>query len=461
MKPAILLILVITTAMVLAAETFASTRPVADLKTLANLVGETVEPGDVLELQPGTYFLEVDRIAIRRSGTPEQPIIIRGVMVDGRRPVIDASRVNVRRCVFNVGSGVHDLIFENLDICHAVGARFPDRPTFGVNATAIYFEDCHNITVRNCVSHHNEDGFFSTHDADYILIENCEIHHNGTAYTGNHNRTHNFYFCAKHQMVKNCYIHHATEGENFKSRGDQTIFAFNWVEEEAIYSVAVDSGGKLNTLWLGNVVMKRTNRAGGQGRLLGIGDGTGVASGTLVALNNTFVTTFPRDSHLFTERSATANAILLHNIFVGPGQRFLDHHGKGTVTGAGNWIANAVGSVPASLTNTLRGDDPGFVDMRNMDFRLRPDSPLISKGISSEEYSRAVRVVTVNARSGSPAKPSPAWLKALEEVERPASAFAPVKKSHGYQAQPAGIPFEPGAYQYAAPARQAAHGAQP
>jgi hypothetical protein len=69
-------------------------------------------------------------------------------------------------------------------------------------------------------------------------------------------------------MVKNCYIHHSTEGENFKSRGDNTIFAFSWVEEDAIYSVAVDSGGGLNTLWLGNVVMKRTELGHGQGRLL-------------------------------------------------------------------------------------------------------------------------------------------------------------------------------------------------
>jgi len=99
------------------------------------------------------HFLEADRIAVARSGTPSAPIILRGVLAAGKRPVIDASRVDVRRCVFWVDPGVHDVI----------------------------------------ISRHNEDGFFATHGADYILIDN---------------------------------IHHSTEGENFKSRGDNTIFAF-------------------------------------------------------------------------------------------------------------------------------------------------------------------------------------------------------------------------------------------
>ena len=74
------------------------------------------------------------------------------------------------------------------------------------------------------------------------------------------------------------------------------------MDKEAIYSIAVDSGGGLNTLWLGNLVRKRTNLGQGQGRLLGIGDGTGRATGTLVAINNTFLTSFPRDFYLFTNK---------------------------------------------------------------------------------------------------------------------------------------------------------------
>lgn len=411
----------------------AETVRVNDLETLARILGRTAEAGDVIELQTGAYYLGVDRISVERSGTPERPIIIRGVIENGQRPVIDASNVNVRRAVFAVVPGVHDVVFENLEITGAVGSRFSDRRTFGYNATAIYFDGCHNITVRNCVSHHNEDGFFANHAADYILVDNCLIHHNGTRYTGRHNLTHNFYFCAKHQMVKNSYIHHSTEGENFKSRGDHTIFAFNWVEEEAIYSVAVDSGGRLNTLWLGNVVIKRTQLGHGQGRLLGIGDGTGTATGVLVALNNTFITNFPRDFYLYTEQSSTTDAILINNVFAGPGQAFLRASGRGSVRGNSNWIAAAAGPILAELTNTVRGEAPGFVDAGALDYRPQPTSPLVGAGVSGAEYERAIRLVTDNARSGSDVQPSPNWLQALEQVERSAPAYVPVR---GHAVQP-------------------------
>ena len=81
----------------MAAGAGAETYQVSDLPTLTKLVAETLNPGDVVEIQPGTYYLEISRIPIERSGSPEAPIIIRGVMKDGKRPVIDAEKVNVMR----------------------------------------------------------------------------------------------------------------------------------------------------------------------------------------------------------------------------------------------------------------------------------------------------------------------------------------------------------------------------
>lgn len=421
---------------------------IRDFRQLEYLVEEKVLPGDIIEIPPGHHYFEYDRISIQRSGAPDKPIIIRGVMENGRRPVIDAIRVNIHRSVFVLPQDVHDIVIENLEICNAAGRRYPDRiPKYGVNSSAVYFEGSKNITVRNCDFHHNEDGLFATHEADCILIENSAIHHNGTEFKGRHNRTHNFYFCAKRQIVRNCYIHHPTEGENFKSRGDNTILAYNWIDEEAIYSTAVDSGGSKNTLWVGNVIMKRTNLGHGQGRLLGLGDGTGVASGKLLVLNNTFITFFPRDFYLYTHKSSTGDVMLIGNVFAGPGEVLLEKNGIGEVSGSHNWIRSGLGGLPEVFKNTLSGEDPGFVNAEDYDFRPKEGSPLVDSGISRAELEDSVRAVTENSRTAFETRPSPIWLEAVKNIEESIPGYSPVRKGYGFQKRTDDGRLDIGAYE--------------
>jgi hypothetical protein len=367
----------------LADDAAAAVHRVSDLDTLQRLCAEEANPGDIVEIQPGTYYLETQRISVTRSGEPGRPIVIRGLVADGKRPVIDASRTNVMRGIFRTEKPTHDVIFEDLELRNAWGSRFSDRRTFGVNAAAIYFQG-KNQTARRVHSHHNENGFFSTHASDNILIEHCEIDHNGTLAERDHHRTHNFYFNSHRQTVRNSYIHRSIEGENFKSRGYNTIFAYNWVEEDAIYSVAVDSGSEGNTLWLGNVVIKRT-APGGQRRILGVGDGTGVARGTLTLVNNTIIATNPDDLYFFTEWSSTTDIVLINNVFAGPSTRFLECHGKATFSGTHNWFQRGM-NVPDTVVNSIFGDDPGFVDLEGGDFRPAPGSPLIDAGLPNPTY---------------------------------------------------------------------------
>jgi hypothetical protein len=370
-------------AVLLAAVAYGETYKVSDLKTLNALCAERANPGDVIELQPGTYYLEESRIAVLRSGEPGKPIIIRGVVKNGKPPVIDASRVNVKRGIFRTEAETHDVVFEDLELRNAQGSRFPDRETFSHNAGGIYFQG-KDLTARRVHSHHNEDGWFSTHAADNILIENCEIDHNGTLFEGQHNPTHNFYFCAHRQTVRNCYIHHSGEAQNFKSRGWHTVFAYNWVEEDAGYSVEVASGNEGNTLWIGNVVIKRA-APGRQRRLLGVGDGTGTAKGTLTMINNTFISLTPDDLYLFTEASSTCDVVLINNVFAGPSRIFLEKNGKGTITGTNNWFPRGT-EVPDTLTHSLFGEDPGFVNLAGRDLRPRRNSPLVNAGVARPQY---------------------------------------------------------------------------
>jgi len=402
----------------------AETYQVSDLQTLRELCAERANPGDVIEIQPGTYYLDTSHIPVLRSGEPGKPIVIRGVVSGGKRPTIDASRMNVKRGIFRTEEETHDVVFEDLELCNAWGNRFPDQPDYSHNAGAIYFQG-KNLTARRVHSHHNEDGWFATHAADNILIENCEIDHNGTLFEGEHNATHNFYFCAHHQVVRNCYIHHSGEAQNFKSRGYSTVFAYNWVEEDAGYSVEVASGNEGNTLWIGNVIIKRTTQGMSQRRILGVGDGTGVAAGTLTMVNNTIISSLPDDLYLFTQAASTCDLVLINNVFAGPSKVFLERNGKGTITGTNNWFQTGM-EVPDTLTNSVFGDDPGFADLAGHDFHLRPGSPLINAGL-----------------------PDPEWLNADQQLSPVRPEFEPTRNAFESVPRPRAGTLDIGAFEYA------------
>jgi hypothetical protein len=88
-----------------------------------------------------------------------------------------------------------------------------------------------------------------------------------------------------------------------------------------------------------------------------------------------------------------------------------------------------------------------------MDFHLTPRSPLINAGVSAEEYSAAIRVVTQYSRQGEGATPGPLWLKALEDIEKPYPAFEPIRKAHGYVPRKAAGAIDIGAYEFAGTAQ--------
>ena len=102
-------------------------------------------------------------------------------------------------------------------------------------------------------------------------------------------------------------------------------------------------------------------------------------------INNTIISTRPEDLYLFTESSSTCDLVLINNVFAGPSTRFLERNGKGKITGTNNWFQSGM-KVPATVTNSIFGDDPGFVDAAGGDFRPRPGSPLIAAGLASPQF---------------------------------------------------------------------------
>src|SRR5262249_18884421 len=191
--------------------------------------------------------------------------------------------------------------------------------------------------------------------------------------------THNHYVNSRSLTVRGCYIHHSTDAQNFKSRCAHAVLAYNWIEEDGNYSVEVASGNERNTLWIGNVILKRS-APGGQRRLLGVGDGTEVAQGTLALIHNTLVSRQPEDLFIFSHPSARTELLLFNNLFSGPGRTLFQWNGCGRIQGAGNFFPTGL-AVPAGITRSIVADAPGFVDAKAGDFRLRANSPCRDAGV--------------------------------------------------------------------------------
>ena len=235
--------------------------------------------------------------------------------------------------------------------------------------------------------------------------------------------------------------------QNFKSRGQNTIFAFNWVDEDYAYSIEQASNGTLNTLWLGNVVAKRTTEGLWQGRVFAIGDGSGVVHGTVVAVNNTFVTFFPRDHFVFSFPSGDANLVLVNNVFAGPAEVFAYHNGKGTITGTNNWIRKGVKAVPEGLENTVYGDDPGFVDYSGVRLPACRRFAAYRRGRVRGEVRRGHRHRPRQRRVRHRPQPSAPYLKALEDVKAALPKYEPIRKGHGFEERETKGTVDIGAYE--------------
>lgn len=413
------------------ADTAASgaTYRVSDLQTLYDLLNAKANPGDLILIEPGVYYMnaypKMRKISVLRGGTPDRPIIVRGVVKDGKRPVIDGRGVETMRGIFYFEEGSHDVTVEDLELRHAAGAA--------------YFKG-KNITCRRIYSHHNDNGFFASHTgADYILIEDCEIAYNGVNIVEPHAPSHNFYICARHQIVRNSYIHHSREGENFKSRGDSTILAYNWIEEDAAYVAEIASGGSLNTLWIGNTIIKRSTRGHGQRRMFAVGDGSGRASGKFFMINNTLISSYSDDYYIFSHPTSTTDIVLINNVFAGPATVLFRHEGQGKISGSNNWFQKGL-EVPDTITNSTIGEDPVFEDGLERYFRPAKGSALIDAGVTNPEFEIL-----------DPGTPSPEYQNALDDILKGLPTYEPGRKAPAMAKRPSDGKTDIGAYEYVGP----------
>lgn len=386
---------------------FSAVRTLGPKQNLASAVDD-LRPGDVLQIPAG---MTLPPVTITRSGSPTQPITIRGLVSSGRRPVLRGGPITLR-------IKADHIVIEGLEISHG--------------DSRCIFTEGNDITIRDSVVHHCPlHGILAADDnSGSLTLERVEVYASGS---GDH--YHPVYVATDEKAfpgsvfrMQNCYLHDNLGGNNVKSRAERNLIVGNWIEG-ALYHELELIGPDSNDPHLvredsdvvGNVFRKLNDaymvRIGG--------DGTGETMGRYRFVNNTFVMAAHSTRAILRVFDGVEELELVNNVFYrqggGPVELLRDVEarwvsGKRSVRGSNNWLPLHSQKVPASLSATIQGRDPGFVHPAQLDFRPAAGSPLIDAGLDPATIKGVGELwpeVTVPARRASP----PSVRRTLRKVD--------------------------------------------
>ncbi len=348
--------------------------PSKQYKTLDDVVS-LLNPGDVVELDGDATY--PGGVIFDRPGSAAQKITIRGVPVNGKRPIVSGATNTIEV------QGDH-YVFEGLDL---TGGSF-----------RCFYHHADDIEVRDSVIHDCPKHGLLGADADSgsLLLEYVEIYGCGEG-TGNHQ----IYMATDETAhpgsvfrMQHCYVHDATGGDSVKTRAERNEIYYNWIQGAMYHELEINGpDGQDPTLAredsdvVGNVLVKDAStfvlRFGG--------DGTGETRGRLRFVNNTVVVK-SGGSAVFRLFDGLESVEAHNNVFTVDGAggvnlvRTVEANwttGSALFAGSNNWVKTGSTNEPSDWTGTITGDDPGFVDFASLDVHALATSPLVDQGASS------------------------------------------------------------------------------
>ena len=362
---------------------WATTYPVGPSRTwtspCALAAGVALQPGDVVEVDPGTY---TDACQLTASGSQAMPIVLRGVA--GPRPVFDATGLDlsgagsVPRAIFQFTGGSHWLV-QHLELKNAANSS-ANGAAFRVTAGAV------DITIEDVSVHDCQDGFMSD-GAATLTVSASEVFHNGAG----DGYSHNFYVQGQSIALVGNHIHDSAGGQNVKVRSHDAFIAYNLIENAGNYEIDLiqnppqTDAPNANVILIGNVIVRPATADNNSQVILWGSDNpadTG-RNGSLYAIDDTFVLANPSNRLFHAISPAAGSQIHLINCIV---QATVDGTGLATdattsalLVGSNDWISSRVTSAGA-LTGVLTGTDPGFVSAT--DEHLAAGSTAIGAGLA-------------------------------------------------------------------------------
>ncbi|MGJ4804087.1 hypothetical protein [Luteimonas sp. SDU82] len=373
-----------------------SGRQYTQLSTLVDSVD--LGPGDIVLVDGGATYN--GNIVVRSAdrGAAGNPVTFRwNRSVGSTRPVLSG--------------GSHTIKFQQSN--HVVFEGFDVR---GGTSSCI-FSEAHDVTVRDtivrdCPSH----GILGADtNSGSFTLEYSEVYNSGS---GTHR--HPIYMQSDQVaypgsvfLMRYNYVHDGNGGSLLKNRHERALIYYNWFENSAYQELELigpdcetqQSGWTPNLRredvdLVGNVIVHSSSwrnaiRTGGdlngrsQGRLRMVNNTilfnrSGVANAVLVQLGQESLEM--HNNVVFqTGSGAAPNILRVHEAsevetpYCAPTSREPWTSGR-KVAGSNNWVQSSAALVPAELTGTLRGTDPGLVNIGQLQLRPTANSPLVSAG---------------------------------------------------------------------------------
>lgn len=359
---------------------FATTYQVGPSRTYKTLgaVASMLNPGDVVEVDGNATY--AGGIVLGRAGAAGNPITVRGIRVNGQRPVLSGGTNTIEI------QGDH-YVLEGFDV---TAASF--RCVFHHSDDVVM----RDLVVHDCARH----GILGAdQDSGSLTLEYSEVYGCGGG-TGDHQ-----IYMATDEVahpgavfrMQHCYVHDANGGNSVKSRAERNEIYYNWIEGAAYHELELigpDPNGA-QSAWteglkredsdvVGNVLRKTQTtyvvRFGG--------DATGQSNGRYRFVANT-VLTRPGGSAVFRLFDGLESVEMHDNVFfVDPSPTGASNilreveaawtTGSRIVSGSNNWVLSQATNVPAEWTDTIKGSDPMFVSMSAMNLRPVSGGPLAS-----------------------------------------------------------------------------------